>query len=62
VKHKVDNVYLSVRLESSVQAARGARSDVPHAMDPATESAMRAQVARSTCIRGQCATGAVMGT
>ena len=35
---------------------------MPHAMDPVTESAMPAQVARSTCIRGQCATGAVMGT
>ena len=47
---------------SSVQAARGARSDVPHAMDPATDSAMPVQAARSTCIRGQCATDAVMVT
>ena len=62
MKQKVHNVCLTVRLESLVQAARSARSDVLHAMDPATESAMRAQVARSTCIRGQCATGAVMGT
>jgi hypothetical protein len=61
VTHKVHNVCLTVHLESSVLAAVSARSDVPHALDPATDSALRAQVPRSTFIRGKCATGAVMG-
>jgi hypothetical protein len=45
-----------------VEAALSAISDVPHALDPATDSALLAQVARSTFTRVQCATGAVMGS
>lgn len=52
-----------MHLESTVLAAVSAIPDVPHAMEPATDCAMRAQIAnRSTIIRGQCATGAVMGS
>ena len=62
VTHKAHNVCLTVHLKSSVEAAISAKSDVPHAMDPATDSALRALVPRSTFMRGQCVTGVVMGS
>jgi hypothetical protein len=58
----VQNVFLTVHLENSVLAAVSAKSDVLHALDPATDSALLVQVARSIFIRGQCATDAVMGS